>query len=106
MSPAAQCRREWERKGVVIDRWWLSLLMIPSLRVLSEARLVGVVKSRPVLGAFRDLLGSCSAVSCLSCDWECVFQSEVWGVDQAQQVQDAAGHPPPPPRALPLGSGT
>lgn len=59
VSPAAQCGREWERKGVVIDRWWLSLLMIPTLRVLSEARLVGVVKSTSLLWACRDLLGSC-----------------------------------------------
>lgn len=45
-----------------MDRWWLNLLMIPTQRVLGEARLVGAVESYSLSlglqGPFR-LDGSC-----------------------------------------------
>lgn len=66
VSPAAQCRREWERKGVVMDRWWLNLLLIPTRRAPSEAGLVGVVEPSSLLWDFRDPLGHVPAVSCVS----------------------------------------
>lgn len=53
--------REWEREGVVMDRWWLNPLMISTQRALGEARLVGVVESGSFLWVLRVRISSVSA---------------------------------------------
>lgn len=60
-----------------MDRWWLNLLMIPTQRVLGEARLVGAVESYSLLWAFRDPLGLTAAVSCIFCYCGIIFKSEM-----------------------------